>query len=495
MESGPPQPLSTGVQRLSSDPAAAPTAPARTSSLAQQPTRSARSVDRPFIEAPPQYHRRAPGQQPGAGRNPREQFAAQSYNPGGMASTWDDSSEDQHYRVFIPDTSATAPAAAAAAAAPPRQRSSERGREMEERQRGGDRDRDRTVRPVYSARGIQHRDTYPPDSPSSFAAEPQTPLPSAARGGQRGAAVGGTGPGGARPPTVSFYDARDYMHSGGGQGRRARPDSWSSGSLAAKGSSSPLVEPTPPSSKRPPPDLESGLDGRSEPPMRPPTPLDQDDAQGRLPWVLFLNSPFKNHVVATLGEFVGTTMFLFFAFSGTMVSNAVSDQIDLKPAIADAATAALSLQRLVYISLSFGFSLMVNVWIFFRISGGLFNPAVSYPMLFLKEKFRRCPCHNRTQQLLLHSKKSRTVCWLSPISKLLLHYSSSRLTRISGHAGSALYWRNSTHSGDIPTYCPARGRHSRICSHACAFSYPFERQYDTVNHRSSRAVYRGVSDC
>jgi aquaporin related protein len=29
-----------------------------------------------------------------------------------------------------------------------------------------------------------------------------------------------------------------------------------------------------------------------------------------------------------------------------------------------------------YISLSFGFSLMVNAWIFFRISGGLFNPAV-----------------------------------------------------------------------------------------------------------------------
>ena len=29
-----------------------------------------------------------------------------------------------------------------------------------------------------------------------------------------------------------------------------------------------------------------------------------------------------------------------------------------------------------YISLSFGFSLMVNAWIFFRVSGGLFNPAV-----------------------------------------------------------------------------------------------------------------------
>ena len=33
-----------------------------------------------------------------------------------------------------------------------------------------------------------------------------------------------------------------------------------------------------------------------------------------------------------------------------------------------------------YIALSFGFSLAVNAWIFFRISGGLFNPAVSLGM-------------------------------------------------------------------------------------------------------------------
>jgi aquaporin related protein len=32
---------------------------------------------------------------------------------------------------------------------------------------------------------------------------------------------------------------------------------------------------------------------------------------------------------------------------------------------------------LLYISLVFGFSLGVNIWVFYRISGGLFNPAVS----------------------------------------------------------------------------------------------------------------------
>ena len=29
-----------------------------------------------------------------------------------------------------------------------------------------------------------------------------------------------------------------------------------------------------------------------------------------------------------------------------------------------------------YIALAFGFSLAANVWIFYRVSGGLFNPAV-----------------------------------------------------------------------------------------------------------------------
>jgi aquaporin related protein len=33
--------------------------------------------------------------------------------------------------------------------------------------------------------------------------------------------------------------------------------------------------------------------------------------------------------------------------------------------------------QLLYISLSFGFSLAVNAWVFFRISGGLFNPCVT----------------------------------------------------------------------------------------------------------------------
>lgn len=41
----------------------------------------------------------------------------------------------------------------------------------------------------------------------------------------------------------------------------------------------------------------------------------------RLPWLHWMNSEVKNHFVASLAEFVGTTMFLFFAFAGTEVAN------------------------------------------------------------------------------------------------------------------------------------------------------------------------------
>lgn len=62
---------------------------------------------------------------------------------------------------------------------------------------------------------------------------------------------------------------------------------------------------------------------------------------------------------------MGTFLFLFFAFAGTQIANE-----------ATITSTGPDLQRLLYISLIFGFSLAVNVWVFFRVSGGLFNPAV-----------------------------------------------------------------------------------------------------------------------
>jgi len=76
-----------------------------------------------------------------------------------------------------------------------------------------------------------------------------------------------------------------------------------------------------------------------------------------------------------IGEFIGTTMFLFFAFAGTQVANIGAGETADNSTTGQAT--GFNIATLMYISLSFGFSLMVNAWVFFRISGGLFNPAVS----------------------------------------------------------------------------------------------------------------------
>ncbi|KAK5157111.1 hypothetical protein LTS14_004629 [Recurvomyces mirabilis] len=100
----------------------------------------------------------------------------------------------------------------------------------------------------------------------------------------------------------------------------------------------------------------------------------------RLPFLKWMNGSVKGHFVATLGEFVGTTMFLFFAFAGTQVANAGAQT---ESNTTTNQSTGFSPIVLLYIGIAFGFSLMVNVWIFFRISGGLFNPAVTLAMVMV----------------------------------------------------------------------------------------------------------------
>ncbi len=95
--------------------------------------------------------------------------------------------------------------------------------------------------------------------------------------------------------------------------------------------------------------------------------------QRSLNWINWMPKSVRAHFVAWLGEFVGTFMFLFFAFSATKVANQTT-QAQTGGALASQAP---NTSNLLYISLAFGFSLAVNAWVFFRITGGLFNPAVS----------------------------------------------------------------------------------------------------------------------
>ena len=72
-------------------------------------------------------------------------------------------------------------------------------------------------------------------------------------------------------------------------------------------------------------------------------------------------APFRKHLVAFIGELVGTFCFLFFAFAGTQVANTPSGN--------GLSYTGPNVAALLYISLAFAFSLAVNVWVFFRITG------------------------------------------------------------------------------------------------------------------------------
>ncbi|KAK0651018.1 aquaporin-like protein [Cercophora newfieldiana] len=79
---------------------------------------------------------------------------------------------------------------------------------------------------------------------------------------------------------------------------------------------------------------------------------------------LTLPATVIHHLVAFLSEFAGTFLFLFFAFSGTALANTY-------------ASTTPPLVTLIFIAMSFGLSLTANVWAFYRVSGGMFNPVVT----------------------------------------------------------------------------------------------------------------------
>ena len=84
----------------------------------------------------------------------------------------------------------------------------------------------------------------------------------------------------------------------------------------------------------------------------------------------------RNNLVAVIGEFVGTFLFLFWSFVGTQISNT--------PKPADGSFPNTS--NLLFAALAFGFSLTVNVWAFFRVTGGLFNPSVRHFVTYMNRQ-------------------------------------------------------------------------------------------------------------
>jgi len=73
-----------------------------------------------------------------------------------------------------------------------------------------------------------------------------------------------------------------------------------------------------------------------------------------------------------LAEYVGTTMFLFMGFSAAHIANLPGAKVILPDG-----TVSISTSNLLFIATAFGFSLFINAWLFYRVSGSMFNPAVS----------------------------------------------------------------------------------------------------------------------
>ncbi|KAF2027839.1 aquaporin-like protein [Setomelanomma holmii] len=113
--------------------------------------------------------------------------------------------------------------------------------------------------------------------------------------------------------------------------------------------------------------------------IHPHTNHSKDRKHSKNPMSAYVTNRWRNELVAAFAEFAGTFMFLFFAFGGTQVANTAAIYSDAATAgqQSNGITQAPNTSVLLYISLIFGFSLMVCVWIFFRVSGGLFNPAVT----------------------------------------------------------------------------------------------------------------------
>ncbi|KAK0756221.1 hypothetical protein N5P37_011136 [Trichoderma harzianum] len=85
--------------------------------------------------------------------------------------------------------------------------------------------------------------------------------------------------------------------------------------------------------------------------------------------------PIRNEIVVVFGEFCGTFMFLLMSFIGTQA--ALDNNDPTNP------NAPLFPFSLLYVASSFGAALAVNVWVFYRVTGGMFNPAVTLGLVLV----------------------------------------------------------------------------------------------------------------
>lgn len=70
-------------------------------------------------------------------------------------------------------------------------------------------------------------------------------------------------------------------------------------------------------------------------------------------------------------EFVGTTFFFLLGLGG------------VQAATGEALQSGSTIEHVLYIATSMGFSLLVTAWLFYRVTGGLFNPNVTLALFLV----------------------------------------------------------------------------------------------------------------
>ncbi|KAF4844966.1 Aquaporin-1 [Colletotrichum siamense] len=80
-------------------------------------------------------------------------------------------------------------------------------------------------------------------------------------------------------------------------------------------------------------------------------------------------SNLEAHLVAASGEFVGTFLWLWTSYAGHLMAR--------HQAPGEAPEGGMLNTTLTSTALAYAFPLLANIWAFYRISGGLFNPAIT----------------------------------------------------------------------------------------------------------------------
>ncbi|POW14485.1 hypothetical protein PSTT_02981 [Puccinia striiformis] len=92
-------------------------------------------------------------------------------------------------------------------------------------------------------------------------------------------------------------------------------------------------------------------------------------------------STIKMDLIAAIGEFMGTFVFLLVGLGGIQAGNTSNTDNSIST-IGNSSVPNLNL--LMYVSTSMGLSLLFSCWIFFRATGAAFNPNVSLALLLIR---------------------------------------------------------------------------------------------------------------